>query len=604
MSTRATLLVFIAIHTVPALACDSGPARQQDPAVRKGLLDELLADYRSYGLPLPPRNARLVKLETGFSIPRHGKPVPHFALGFEVKKPSPSGPAEFLIGVVRGPNWWKGKIAPVEPEPGIVKGIELSVSGLEFETPAGLATAIQCHERGWSSLATALLEVSLEADFLHHFPYKDVGDEIAPKTRLAFLAWAHQVNELLLIETDRRTVLRRLRALIKAEPRLDVEGNHSLISSLEAALVPSKAQPGSIEALIDSLIDLKHFALWDELPPELLKLVDLGFEAVPDLIAHLDDRRLTGYREQSGISSFPAYPWRVKDLCFKLLAGLAGRETAMTWTLDERDTKATQARALAWFDEARKAGELAYLLRTALPPGDWPDRHVLRVLARKHPEDLARTYQQLLEKRPEMQSWTAASEVARSALPPARKVELLSAAGRHPSLRHRYAALWELKDLGAGPALKLLIEALEALPKTPPLPYGSGSESSFVLLVQRIGDRRAWEALAQAARRADVGLRIELIDSITSQTDIEKRKAERLSFLSGFLSDGVSRRITEGSPEYDYRSALEEFKTLEVRDLAAMKMASILDLPETPRPEWSAGQWADLRAKVTRALER
>jgi hypothetical protein len=505
-----------------------------------------------------------------------------------------------LIGVERRPDWAGIELAPVSPGPEAVDGVILSINGIEFDTLAGLALAIQCHERGWTALANRLLEASLKETFLHHIPYKDIGQEIAPRSKLAFLAWSYRVNELFLEGTDRRMTLSRLKKILEAEARLDTPQNRSLLNSLQASIAPGTAKPGTIEEKLDRLVDLKAFASFDELPQELIELTQFGFDAIPDLLAHLDDPRLTGYREQSSIHCFPQYPWTVGNLCYKILGGLAGWEAAASWRSGAEDPKTAKARATAWSEEARKKEEKTFLIDNALPPGEWPRRPLLRILARKYPEDLVALYRHLLAKRPEMHSWQVAREIASSALSRNRKIDVLAEAAESGNLRHRYAALWDLKELHRKRALKLLVGTLERLPTAA---TGNGDENSFVLLVERIGDAQAWNALRQAARRADVGLRLDLLHQITHQTDIAEARPQRLGLLADFLEDDQERPARPAGPLRS-RIVAEEFSSIRVRDLAAMKLASILDLEELPKPSWGRKEWDDLRATVLKALSR
>ncbi len=368
-----------------------------------------------------------------------------------------------------------------------------------------------------------------------------------------------------------------------------------------AGLAPGLGKPGSVESLIDQWVHLKAFSSFGELPPALRSVAELGFDAVPDLIAHLDDPRLTGYREQGWISYFPGYPWTVGNLSSRLLSGLAGRTASAEWREGEPTAEELKARASAWFESARRAGERAYLVERALPPGDWPDPHVLLVLAKKFPEELGPIYRRLLEERQEMQSWPVAESVAESLLPSDEKVGLLVEAAGHGDLLHRFASLGRLDALDHGLFLRLLVRTLEELPVTPQLPYGSGQEPSFVFLVQRSGDPAAWEALRRAALRADVGLRMEYLEEVGGP---EEAKDAATDFLAGFLEDAEVRQVTEDPSLYDYRTAARDFKRLEVRDLAALRIAAILGLDVEPRPDWSPRNWEGLREEVLASLMR
>src|SRR5204862_2773130 len=95
-------------------------------------------------------------------------------------------------------------------------------------------------------------------------------------------------------DIDRAPVAARLKSLIALDKEFDTDFNKAFLKSLELALAPSTAKPGSVKALIDDLVnfssDLRSMA--QEEPEERYwRIVRRGFDAVPDLIGHLDDER-------------------------------------------------------------------------------------------------------------------------------------------------------------------------------------------------------------------------------------------------------------------------------------------------------------------------
>ena len=63
------------------------------------------------------------------------------------------------------------------------------------------------------------------------------------------------MGQLTHASADRGPVAKHLKELIQKDADLDTKYHRALLRSLELALVPSKAKPGSVEALIDSLVD-------------------------------------------------------------------------------------------------------------------------------------------------------------------------------------------------------------------------------------------------------------------------------------------------------------------------------------------------------------
>ena len=101
---------------------------------------------------------------------------------------------------------------------------------------------------------------------------------------MAYLAWIYSGNELVKPDTDRTKTAKRMKAVLAAEPTLSTRGGKALLKSLEAALVPSTAKPGSVERMIDDLTDVCNTDLeHDEKDSRYTRLANMGFAAVPGL---------------------------------------------------------------------------------------------------------------------------------------------------------------------------------------------------------------------------------------------------------------------------------------------------------------------------------
>ena len=117
----------------------------------------------------------------------------------------------------------------------------------------------------------------------------------------AATAWNHWINTTLQPGTDRRVALLHLDALAKAFPVLDDASRREFREALRLTVQPGKGTPGSAEALIDGLTDLpdnepETFSKSRENAPDYVRLGQMGFAAIPALIAHVDDPRLTRLR--------------------------------------------------------------------------------------------------------------------------------------------------------------------------------------------------------------------------------------------------------------------------------------------------------------------
>jgi hypothetical protein len=401
------------------------------------------------------------------------------------------------------------------------------------------------------------------------------------------MAWDYWEEELQEPGTDWAMIAGRLKALRAAGSDLYTPQNRGLLEALEAALVPSKAKPGSIEAMIDGLTEAHASSPSRDYKqhPQYLRLVDRGFAAVPQLIRHLDDNRLTR-AVKAGCSTIPRYQCRVCDLVSDLLQGLAGEDLGKTWLDRMEGYPVEKADAVAWWRKAEPIGEEAYVrahaVRSAAGTGT-PSEEILRLVVTKYLRHLPHTYRTIVDDRPSVESAPVAAAVASSSLPRAEKVGLLRYAASGKSLRHRLPALERLKGLDAKLFVELLTQTLEGLPRTPAEPDWQCPEGSFARLVIETDDPRAWETLEKVARRSDVGLRMQLLSPLESARTGPRRK-RALALLAAFLDD-ASARTRPGSNLFGGTYAGYQYPRLEVRDLAAMRIASLLELEVEPKPD-------------------
>jgi hypothetical protein len=463
--------------------------------------------------------------------------------------------------------------------------------------PEALVLALQLHARGWSG-----------AD---EFFVKGIRQKIekAPRRELRLVAWNYWDRRLLDSTTDYWPAASpQMKALLNDEPDLGIPEHRALLKSLDAALVPGKGKPGSVEWLIDDLVNVngiyERYGWFDGFSdPRFAQVFDLGFEAVPALIEHLDDDRLTRCRKPRNYDlkwSEPAYHYRVRDVASDLVQMIAGT--------DRPERKGNPAgeklAAAAWWDKARNQGEEAYLLAHVLPSeakDERPNSAQVRLLGKKYPRAVARVYREVLENRPRIDSWALAEAVATSSLSREEKVELFALAAGNKNLDHRCTALWKLKDLEAERFVTLLVATLDGLPRTPVGPYRDCREATFATLVCTTDDPRAWRALERAARQADPGLRMEMLRKTDYPPPTPTQRRLRMSFLAAFLDDETVCDTSVDRVGFDGFHEGCRFPRLEVRNFAAMRISTVVKMPADPTPEWSAADWAKFRDRIRAA---
>jgi len=388
------------LHMI-ALACLVLSTGDRAYADQRPSLPELLKEYKSLGLPFPPENAKLIRYRVpGTFIVNGVEQPPRYELAFELKPATGDSGPLILLGTEEQQERPRFRSKEVKADAEAAKALAMYPED-------ALALAIQCEARGWKELAKALLELSRNTTKEHHerpllarHDRRRPDPELPLDKQLLYVAWDHWVGQITHPTRDRTPVAKRLKELMRRESKLDSRPARALLDSLELALVPSKAKPGTVEALIDALADdngdahpfggqHRGRAYW--------QIAELGFDAVPALIAHLGDQRLT--RAKSiGFNNVSDWHIRVGDCVGTLLESLAteelmrgadGVDVGGGGLRRSQGYAVTTAAAKAWWERARKIPEERYLLdRVFVRPERAEGRvdyHILVVIAASPP---------------------------------------------------------------------------------------------------------------------------------------------------------------------------------------------------------------------------
>jgi hypothetical protein len=363
------------------------------PAVQ---LERLARLYLAYDLPLPPKDAKLIRY-----APSGGNfPSPPARVGFLLNEARPPYPPEALFGVATDTAYTKSTTA-IEPDPKLVSPAEVS-----------LPTAVQFHLRGWRELAAAVF-----------VPADD------PERTLARHAVGYWQKQLPDPAVDRAKVARRLALIRRAEPTAFTKEGDEFYAHLLLSLRPSEAKPGTVEADIDELLDVAGWREVAWLPDDArhYAVVSRGFDAVPTLIDHLSDARLTRSARSSLFNRWWSRHDRIKNFASDILVGLLHDGEAKTdagGVVSAKDAK-------RWWAAARKTGEEAFAVaRVLTAKGDpWrPNPHLLLLIERKYPERLPQVFRAVLADHPDMGLEEVAAAVADSTLSVATKRKLFAEA--------------------------------------------------------------------------------------------------------------------------------------------------------------------------------
>jgi hypothetical protein len=421
--------------------------------------EDLVTTYRKFGLPLPPVAAKLVLFETGAQSSFEGKSGKLHSLGFLLKPGKDKQPPLILVGTQECspeyPHTWN-KVKLVEPDPKLAQEVFPEYHYLTFSLDTALATAIQCKTRGWNDLAKALLEVSLKKDAGHFNGIFYQPDNLSAQSALAYMAWGHWGNELTKSNTDRAAIAGRMKQLLEAEPNLKTKWTEIFFRQLQETVKPSLAKPGSPQALVDDLTNITTQHRWDEYSHKpndrQVRLLEQGFDAIPVLIEHLDDERLTRAFDL-GFNNSPPHFRLVREFVSDVIVYFAdenlfqGRARG-AYELVEKPS------AEKWWANAQKKGEKTYLLENVFPKKagrTLPNPYMVLVLGKKYPNDLAKLYENVLKEKPQIDTDVIADAISKSTLPMQKKIELFKKGSSHENAGIRKVADTCLKSLESKP---------------------------------------------------------------------------------------------------------------------------------------------------------
>ena len=632
------VVVALLAAQVGTLRTASGAELAEDgtPDEASGRLAQLLADYREYGLPLPPREAVLVRRRHGGSYV-NGEQQFRYDLAWQEER---SGKSVYWLGI--STETGRATIEKLGPDPvaevldGRDNSVVVSRRNSSGEQDVDLLMAIQCHERGWSKFAIALLERSRLSNHSSWFekPPRRFTDD---REQLALVAWNYWSDEFAIRTFDRAAAVARLKSLAASRKHLGAAAQLNLIADMESTLVATRKNASEFEAAIDGLVELgraESREAWQRptigsvahKSKEYRMLAAAGLEAVPALIEHLSDRRVTRCVETSRRGEWRA---RVSDVVATLLSGLATEPFAYDFLLSQgRGKELDRAHVLHWWAGLEQnAKSLEYLKShaiQALPSGDVEvSATLLRAMGRRFPDELLRLFKEKVDVVENPAGLISA--VQSCAAPREKKIAALLDAAKNPVEQKRYLAIDALLDLKSGDAVSLLVKELDALPKTPKTPYWGCGAGTLAQLVSETADELAWKTLARAARRVDVGQRMEMLQSasVCGESD-ESERTRVLGFLAEFLNDEEIRIIPDIDDDdlfsakrfaanetrplsagqmYEGPVAGFVWERLAVRDFAALQVADVLNLEFDRNGLEKPGAWAELRALVAKALK-
>jgi hypothetical protein len=516
------------------LAGRKGPRGLTDPKLIK-----LVEQYKAYGLPLPTKDAKLVLIEEGrFGGGNWLQPDgPVLVAAF---KEIPEGEVieSFLIGTSLRNLRGERKEEEVEPTANTASRASTysSFGFSSFPEDQRLAHALQAAYLGYQPYAKVMLQKSAAYPIvgLGLSPLGEPRDE-STECGLAFLALNHQVNRLVEPNSDRGEILRKLREIKDSGLVKDPNGLlQRFLLNLEKTCQPSKSGRSAVGVAIDSLTEMTS---WDGSDPRYEAALKLGLKAVPELIDHMDDERLTRVMLPQ-IDNSPPRVGHLGLVCRRLIAAITHD------VITDSYMPLTKIRARDWF-RALKDGNLEDRLAAEAWPAprarlDAKEYTAILALLGGYPRRFERVFLKFLKHRPDVELGPIIDGISRSSLPPEKQSRLLEITALRGQPDQAYSALENLCGVDQPVFEKIVLQRLRLIrPKVSKLGVDS-AEIEILHLVRDCQDQTTWDEVQDLLSISRPELQVAILEALTAQLygDPDNANAPRaLRILSSHFDD-------------------------------------------------------------------
>lgn len=559
-------------------------------------VDAALARYRELGLPEPPAEAPLVLLQSGATIMSNGvtqvnPPYATFRLA-----PKADGTSQHLRGTVVDDR--KYRVLQVDPKPEELdpsKWLTVDPSD-DFARDQELATGLQLWARGLRDAARQLVW------------RRDDGRALAE--RVAQLAASHWQAQVVESDVPLPEIARRLRAAVASMPEgalLPQTGFRGpttpwsdVLRRIETATLTPAAKPDANTSLVLGLVHSRRpggmgFRSEPDAPFEAV--VRQGFSIVPALLAHFEDDRTTRSLF-TGMNNARSYIRPLGELAAEALQQISGGAIGGSHRGGERITREG---AEAWWREAQNRSEDEYMVERFLATANELDMTgPMRVLGAKFPERLELAILELVEKQPGRLTHVVVDTIADSTIRKSKKIELLERVAEQK--KERLQALRRLAGIDEERFCARTIDVLRNAPTKLPKELWTSPDANFGHLVALTANQAVWDEFVRAARRADIGLRMEYMGPFDYSYLGNTQRNQRIACLAAFLDDAEVWDVAKSGQSGPH--AAFAYKKVAMCDYAANKLAGLLGVGRRCSSSSSAEEWAALREDVRQAMAK
>jgi hypothetical protein len=566
----------------------------QPPALR-----ELAQIARRHGIPMPPKDAKLVlALNPGWE---DGGVLPVYTPAFLLRDPG-DGTALLLRGWKEQRQDSQGLVPP-----GLVcrpysLDLEQAAAGryrLECGLTSSLLCAIQLLEQGNEPDAEALYQRVRQQAFLNSpLPPKESSTLPDLRALVRHLAYLQIEDQLQNGPRHWPEVRERLSRLLEESD--DLRNAHGqLLEDLAATIAAPVPAPESVEAL---LLACSFKGIRED------ELMQRGFDAVPELIRLRTDRRMTVFTFDTERRDETQLFYRVGDFAERMLRAISGgdeRDMTGQAEMSDVDAEADQTAWEKWWAQTRDQNERDYYVRhffwRSSSDGIIVRPQVLQILQHKYSiatRDLGDEYLKVVGA--DASRADVAEAMQKLDLGEAELIEMLTRFAQEGPFIQRRAVLRRLSEFDEDCAVKLLVDLLHELPADVQAAEAVVSTDAFPKLAMVLKNPQLKQMYVQAAWR-NVSARMELLSRLAYYYSREEDRTERIALLAEFLDDETRRDLSESSAGF----FSDDLGEIALGDFAAVHLAKLLDIEAAPnKKRWTPEQWAALHKLVRERLKQ
>lgn len=467
-----------------------------------------------------------------------------------------------------------------------------------------LITGIQLLGRGDTQLGVALIDkaVGLTAEDQPSALQAVAGS-------LARSCLSATMNEITTPHPDFREIKKSMETLVADQPELKTKQLESLLESLQAAVEHKTSPEGSIERTIDDFLlcgrtqGRRSFNF--ELQPAERTLILKGFEAIPTLIKQLESRRSTNHLMQ-GFNNFSSFPMNSGQVIDGYLHRFANNDFDSDWLLRQKGYTSSKNAILDWWTEASAMGEEAYVRKYCIVVDQENvasiSNELLLLAEVRYPTLLPELSRKILGT--STPSWPVYNAIVKNdSLTQVQKITLLEEgiATNHPS--HRNSALGSLQAVDSNLADRHLLNLLKQSPSTAENEYWNDQDANLGTHVSNSRDPEVWQEFHTLLDRADLGMRLELINNLRPPMDAPPRVLRSFHEIYLRFRDDVTVRDESTSKKYSGPGAGFPHARISMRDFVHQHWAWWLDLElKSPQRNASPAEWKTYRDRVGLAV--